>query len=61
MSTADIAIKVQNLSTCYHIYDNPRDRLKQPMLVPKFRFTVIKLRNLYVWSKTALAVLKGNS
>jgi len=25
----DIAIKVQNLSKCYHIYDNPRDRLKQ--------------------------------
>ncbi len=27
MST--IAIKVQNLSKCYQIYDNPRDRLKQ--------------------------------
>jgi len=25
----DIAIKVQNLSKCYHIYDSPRDRLKQ--------------------------------
>jgi len=25
----EIAIKVQNLSKCYHIYDNPRDRLKQ--------------------------------
>jgi lipopolysaccharide transport system ATP-binding protein len=25
----DIAIKVQNLSKCYHIYENPRDRLKQ--------------------------------
>ncbi|MGZ8173670.1 MULTISPECIES: ABC transporter ATP-binding protein [Methylobacter] len=24
-----IAIRVQNLSKCYHIYDNPRDRLKQ--------------------------------
>lgn len=29
MSTDDIAIKVENLSKCYHIYDNPRDRLKQ--------------------------------
>jgi hypothetical protein len=29
MSSADIAIKVQNLSKCYHIYVNPRDRLKQ--------------------------------
>ena len=25
----DIAIKVQNISKCYHIYENPRDRLKQ--------------------------------
>jgi len=43
MSTADIAIKVQNLSKCYHIYDNPRDRLKQPMHVLKLCFTAIKL------------------
>jgi lipopolysaccharide transport system ATP-binding protein len=28
-SSSDIAIKVENLSKCYHIYDNPRDRLKQ--------------------------------
>ncbi|MFA5923551.1 MAG: ATP-binding cassette domain-containing protein [Methylococcaceae bacterium] len=25
----DIAIKVENLSKCYQIYNNPRDRLKQ--------------------------------
>jgi lipopolysaccharide transport system ATP-binding protein len=25
----DIAIRVSNLSKCYQIYDNPRDRLKQ--------------------------------
>ena len=29
MSSNEIAIKVKNLSKCYHIYDNPRDRLKQ--------------------------------
>ena len=29
----DIAIRVQNISKCYHIYDNPRDRLKQ-LIVP---------------------------
>ncbi|MGZ3624660.1 MAG: ABC transporter ATP-binding protein [Ktedonobacteraceae bacterium] len=28
----DIAIRVQNLSKCYHIYDTPRDRLKQFVL-----------------------------
>lgn len=27
--SSDIAIKVENLSKCYHIYDTPRDRLKQ--------------------------------
>ena len=30
----DIAIKVENLSKCYHIYDQPRDRLKQ-MILPR--------------------------
>jgi lipopolysaccharide transport system ATP-binding protein len=30
----DIAIKVENLSKCYQIYDRPRDRLKQ-MILPR--------------------------
>lgn len=29
MSSNDIAIRVNNLSKCYQIYNNPRDRLKQ--------------------------------
>jgi len=29
MSSNDFAIRVSNLSKCYQIYDNPRDRLKQ--------------------------------
>ena len=32
----DIAIRVQNLSKCYQIYDNPRDRLKQ-FVLPSLR------------------------
>jgi len=32
MSSNDIAIRVSNLSKCYHIYDTPRDRLKQFVL-----------------------------
>ncbi|MDD5410226.1 MAG: ABC transporter ATP-binding protein [Methylobacter sp.] len=32
MSSNDIAIRVSNLSKCYHIYDAPRDRLKQFVL-----------------------------
>lgn len=33
---SDIAIKVENLSKCYQIYDTPRDRLKQ-FVFPKLR------------------------
>jgi lipopolysaccharide transport system ATP-binding protein len=32
--SSDIAIKVENLSKCYQIYENPRDRLKQ-FILPK--------------------------
>jgi lipopolysaccharide transport system ATP-binding protein len=32
MSSDEIAIKVENLSKCYQIYDNPNDRLKQFIL-----------------------------
>lgn len=32
--SSDIAIKVENLSKCYQIYDAPRDRLKQFVLPP---------------------------
>lgn len=34
--TTDIAIRVQNLSKCYQIYDNPGDRLKQ-FIVPRIK------------------------
>lgn len=36
MSSDDIAIRVSNLSKCYHLYDNPRDRLKQ-FVLPRLR------------------------
>jgi lipopolysaccharide transport system ATP-binding protein len=36
MSSKDIAICVSNLSKCYQIYDNPRDRLKQ-FVVPRLQ------------------------
>ncbi|SDC66460.1 ABC transporter ATP-binding protein [Paraburkholderia lycopersici] len=29
MSSDNVAIKIENVSKCYHIYGNPRDRLKQ--------------------------------
>lgn len=33
---SDIAIKVENLSKCYPIFDTPRDRLKQ-MIIPRLQ------------------------
>src|SRR3954470_21213344 len=35
-STDNVAIRVSNLGKCYHIYDTPRDRLKQ-FVVPRLR------------------------
>lgn len=34
--SSEIAIKVENLSKCYQIYDQPRDRLKQ-FILPRFQ------------------------
>lgn len=34
----DIAIRVQNISKCYHIYDRPHDRLKQSLFSKLQRF-----------------------
>lgn len=42
----DIAIRVQNLSKCYQIYDTPRDRLKQ-FVVPTFCRAIPLLRKLF--------------
>lgn len=42
MSSNDIAISVSNLSKCYQIYNNPRDRLKQ--------FVLPSLRNIFMRS-----------
>lgn len=46
MSSNDIAIHVSNLSKCYHIYDNPRDRLKQ-FVVPKLCHVIPALRRFF--------------
>ena len=43
---SDIAIRVQNLSKCYQIYDQPRDRLKQ-FVVPKLCRAIPALRKLF--------------
>ncbi len=42
----DIAIRVQSLSKCYHIYDTPRDRLKQ-FVVPQLCRAIPALHKLF--------------
>ena len=44
--TTDIAIRVQNLSKCYQIYDNPGDRLKQ-FVAPRIKRLLGKPHNHY--------------
>lgn len=46
MSSSDIAIRVQNLSKCYEIYDSPHDRLKQ-FILPRFRHWAGKAQKQY--------------
>lgn len=43
--SSDIAIKVENLSKCYQIYDTPRDRLKQ-FVYPKAKGLVAPIGRL---------------
>lgn len=42
----NIAIRVNTLSKCYHIYDRPQDRLKQ-LIVPKLRSLIGRAANSY--------------
>jgi lipopolysaccharide transport system ATP-binding protein len=46
MSCSDIAIRVSNLSKCYHIYDNPRDRLKQ-FILPRIQGVIRQPQKQY--------------
>ncbi len=44
--SSDIAIKVENLSKCYQIYETPRDRLKQ-FLLPRFQRLSLQQQKQY--------------
>ena len=45
--SSDIAIKVENLSKCFHIYSSPRDRLKQ-FVLPRLRGLLgLPIQNYY--------------
>jgi len=47
MSSNDVAIRVSNLSKCYQIYENPRDRLKQFVLPRLQRFVSKQPKQYY--------------
>jgi len=51
--SSDIAIKVENLSKCYQIYDTPRDRLKQ-FVYPKAKGLIAPVGRL-LGSRSPLA------
>lgn len=63
--SSDIAIKVENLSKCYEIYDTPRDRLKQ-FLLPRFRQKLglpqtKYFREFWALKNVSFAVRKGET
>ena len=61
--SSDIAIKVENLSKCYQIYDQPRDRLKQFILPKAQRMLGMQPKQYYrdFWSLkgVSFAINKG--
>lgn len=44
--SSEVVIKVENLAKCFHIYDQPRDRLKQ-FILPRFQKAVGMRPNCY--------------
>lgn len=63
--SSEIAIKVENLGKCYHIYDTPRDRLKQFLLPRAQRLLGLSPKNYYreFWAlkDVAFEVKKGET
>ncbi|MEO7343516.1 MAG: polysaccharide ABC transporter ATP-binding protein, partial [Methylotenera sp.] len=61
----NIAIRVDSLSKCYHIYDHPQDRLKQS-IVPKLRSLVGRnpgcyYREFWALSDVSFEVCRGET
>lgn len=63
--SSDIAIKVENLSKCYQIYDQPRDRLKQFVLPRLQRLTAQQpkqyFREFWALKDVSFDVKKGET
>jgi lipopolysaccharide transport system ATP-binding protein len=65
MSSNDIAIRVENLSKCYEIYANPRDRLKQ-FVMPRLQRLVGRepkqyFREFWALKDVSFEVKKGET
>lgn len=65
VSPDNVAIRVKNLSKCYQIYDNPRDRLKQ-FVMPRIRRLAGKpskqyFREFWALSGVSLDVKRGET
>ncbi len=65
MSSNDVAIRVSNLSKCYQIYENPRDRLKQ-FVLPRLRRFVSKepkqyYREFWALKDVSFEIKKGET
>ena len=65
MSSNDVAISVGNLSKCFHIYDRPRDRLKQFVLPRIQRFAGKKpkqyFREFWALKDVSFEIKKGET
>lgn len=55
--SSDIAIKVENLSKCYHIYDKPRDRLAQMFFWGRRQF----YREFWALKDVSFEIKKGET
>lgn len=54
---SDIAIKVENLSKCYHIYDKPRDRLMQMLMRGQRQY----YREFWATKEVSFEIKKGET
>jgi lipopolysaccharide transport system ATP-binding protein len=54
---SDIALKVENLSKCYQIYDRPRDRLKQMILGKNRKY----FREFWALKEVSFEIRKGET
>lgn len=57
MSSDNIAIRVDGLSKCYHVYEHPKDRLKQSLWCGKKRF----YREFWALRDVSFEVRKGET